>query len=63
MVREALLQAIEHGLVRVTMNGGSSYDIDGLRDVAAWQLTARLATLCSGELMAVIVLGRPRTFD
>lgn len=34
MDRETLLQAIEHGPVRVTMNDGSSYDIDSLRDVA-----------------------------
>jgi hypothetical protein len=34
MDRETLLQAIEHGPVRVTMNDGASYDIDSLRDVA-----------------------------
>ena len=32
MDREALLQTLEHGPVRVTMNDGSSHDIDGLRD-------------------------------
>ncbi len=34
MDRESLLQAIEHGPVRITMNDGSSYDIESLRDVA-----------------------------
>ena len=42
MDREALLQAIEHGPVRVTMNDGSSYDIDGLRDVAVDSTTCYL---------------------
>ena len=34
MDRETLLQAIEHGPVRVTMNDGSCYEVDSLRDVA-----------------------------
>jgi hypothetical protein len=42
MDRETLLQAIEHGPVRVTMNDGSSYDIDGLRDVAVDSTTCYL---------------------
>jgi hypothetical protein len=42
MDRETLLQAIEQGPVRVTMNDGSSYDIDGLRDVAVDSTTCYL---------------------
>jgi len=42
MDRETLLQAIEHGPVRVTMNDGSSYDIDSLRDVAVDSSTCYL---------------------
>ncbi len=40
--RETLLQAIEHGPVRVTMNDGSSYDIDSLRTVAVDSTTCYL---------------------
>ena len=42
MDRETFLQAIGHGPVRVTMNDGSSYDIDGLRDVAVDSTTCYL---------------------
>lgn len=42
MDRDTLLQAIEHGPVRVTMNDGSFYDIDGLRDVAVDSTTCYL---------------------
>jgi hypothetical protein len=42
MDRDMLLQAIEHGPVRVTMNDGSFYDIDGLRDVAVDSTTCYL---------------------
>ena len=42
MDRETLLQAIELGPVRVTMNDGSSYDIDNLRDVAVDSTTCYL---------------------
>ncbi|MCY2977656.1 MAG: hypothetical protein NTU79_03215 [Planctomycetota bacterium] len=42
MDRETLLQAVEHGPVRVTMNDGSSYDIESLRDVAVDSTTCYL---------------------
>lgn len=42
MDRETLLQAIEQGLVRITRNDGSTYDIDGLRDVAVDNMTCYL---------------------
>jgi hypothetical protein len=42
MDREALLQAIEHGPVRVTLNDGSTYDIESLRDVAVDSATCYL---------------------
>jgi hypothetical protein len=42
MDRETLLRAIEHGPVRVTMNDGSSYDIESLRDVAVDSTTCSL---------------------
>ncbi len=42
MDRDTLLRAIEHGPVRVTMNDGSFYDIDGLRDVAVDSTTCYL---------------------
>ncbi len=42
MDRETLLQAIEHGPVRVTMNDGSVYDIESLRDVAVDQAVCYL---------------------
>jgi len=42
MDRESLLQAIEHGPVRVTMNDGASYDIEHLRDVAVDSSTCYL---------------------
>ncbi len=42
MDRETLLQAIEHSPVRVTMDDGSSYDIDGVRDVAVDSTTCYL---------------------
>jgi hypothetical protein len=42
MDRETLLQAVEHGPVRVTMNDGSVYDIDSLRDVAVDQAVCYL---------------------
>jgi hypothetical protein len=42
MDRETLLQAIENGPVRVTMNDGSSYDIGGLRDVTVDSSTCYL---------------------
>lgn len=42
MDRETLLQAIEQGPVRVTMNDGSTYDIDGLREVAVDSTTCYL---------------------
>lgn len=42
MDRETLLQAIEHSPVRVTMNDGSNYDIDGVRDVAVDSTTCYL---------------------
>ncbi len=42
MDRETLLQAIENGPVRVTMNEGASYDIDSLRDVAVDSTTCYL---------------------
>ena len=40
--RETLLQAIEHGPVRLTMNDGSSYEISSLRDVAVDSTTCYL---------------------
>lgn len=42
MDRETLLQAVEHGPVRVTMNDGSSHDIESLRDVAVDSTTCYL---------------------
>jgi hypothetical protein len=42
MARETLLQAIELGPVRVTMNDGSTFDIDSLRDVAVDSTTCYL---------------------
>lgn len=42
MDREALLQAIEHAPVRVTMNDGTIFDIDGLRDVGVDSTTCYL---------------------
>ncbi|MCF7962916.1 MAG: hypothetical protein K9M08_19425 [Pirellula sp.] len=42
MDRETLLQAVEHGPVRVTMNDGLSYDIESLRDVAVDSTTCYL---------------------
>jgi len=42
MDRDTLLRAIEHGPVRVTMNDGSFYDIDSLRDVAVDSMTCYL---------------------
>ena len=42
MDRETLLQAVEHGPVRVTMKDGSSYDIESLRDVAVDSTTCYL---------------------
>ncbi len=42
MDRETLLQAIEHGPVRVTMNDGSCYEIESLRDVAVDSTTCYL---------------------
>ncbi|MFN7289275.1 MAG: hypothetical protein ACK5YR_20240 [Pirellula sp.] len=42
MDRETLLQAIEHGPVRVTMNDGSCYEVDSLRDVAVDSTTCYL---------------------
>lgn len=42
MDRETLLQAIEHGPVRVTMSDGSAYDIESLRDVAVDQAVCYL---------------------
>lgn len=42
MDRDTLLRAIEHGPVRVTMNDGSFYDIDGLRDFAVDSTTCYL---------------------
>jgi hypothetical protein len=42
MDRETLLQAIEQGPVRVTMNDGSTHEIEGLRDVAVDSTTCYL---------------------
>lgn len=42
MDRDTLLRAIENGPVRVTMNDGSFYDINGLRDVAVDSTTCYL---------------------
>lgn len=42
MDRDTLLRAIKYGPVRVTMNDGSFYEIDGLRDVAVDSTTCYL---------------------
>ncbi|XZE18887.1 hypothetical protein SH449x_004194 [Pirellulaceae bacterium SH449] len=42
MDRETLLQAIEHGPVRVTMNDGLRYEIESLRDVVVVCLARNL---------------------
>lgn len=56
MDRETLLQAIEHGPVRVTMNDGSSYDIESLRDVAVDSTTCYLKRRASDDRYRAIWL-------